>query len=246
MSWRVSITDGAALDELAIRELWSFRLSIMRLKPHVPPEKDFAKFAGLCRQARHVMRLRDSSGRMGGSLMVLAYDGRFQSERYRLVVLEYGFLIPELRGRAIAAWAWARSLLPVLHPPGLRVFLGGVGYPTGTLALDRLLGPLWLYGEPQLSSREAQVLEQVVEHVAGDGWDPVTQQVEMNTLPPVPSAAWYARSERRSLYHRYLERCPRWQEGRTVPCVCEYSSWKVVQVLLGVARRWWNHSVTPP
>jgi hypothetical protein len=37
MSWKVSLTDGTALDEPAFRELWSFRLSIMRIKPHVSP-----------------------------------------------------------------------------------------------------------------------------------------------------------------------------------------------------------------
>jgi hypothetical protein len=242
MSWKVSITGGAELDEPAIRELWSFRLSIMRLKPHVPPEEDFAKFASLCRQARRVLRLRDSQGRLGNSLVPLVYDASFQSERFRLVIPEYIYAVPELRGRAVATWAWARSMVPLLYAPGVRVFLGGIGYPTGVLALDRFMGPLWLYGEPQAPAQARQVLEWIVSNVAGESWDPVSQQVDMNTIPSQPTEAWRARSQRRELYRRYVERCPWWQEGRTVPCVCEYSTGKILKAVLWAARRWWTHS----
>jgi len=241
MSWKVSLTDGAALDEPAIRELWSFRLSIMRLKPHVSPEKDFAKFASHCREARRVMRLRDGSGQLGGSLVPLVHDWSSQSERFRLVIPEYAYLVPELRGRAVASWAWARSVFPLLYPPGVRVFLGGMGYPTGVLALDSSMGPVWLYGEPQVPAQAAQVLEWIVSQLAGGSWDPVSQQVDMNTLPSQPTEAWLARSQRRELYRRYVERCPRWQEGRTVPCVCEYSSGKVLKAALRLTLRWWRH-----
>ncbi len=243
MSWKVSITDGAALDEPALRELWSFRLSIMRLKPHVSPEKDFAKFAALCREARRVMRLRDGNGRLGGSLVALVHDGSFQSEQFRLVVPEYGFLVPEVRGRAVASWAWARCVVPLLYPRGVRIFVGGIGYPTGTLALDSFMGPLWLYGEPQVPAQAAHVLEWIVSHLAGSNWDRVSQQLDMNTLPSHPTEAWLARSQRRGLYQRYLERCPRWIEGRTVPCICEYSSWRVVRAALQLHRRWWRQQL---
>jgi hypothetical protein len=133
MSWRVTLTEGAELDEAAIRELWTFRLSIMRLKPHVAAEKDFEKFSGHCRQGRRVLRLRNARGQLCGSVVPLMHDGTFQGERYRFLVL--------------------------------------------------------------------------------------------------------ARSQQREVYRRYVARCPRWQEGRTLPQVAEFSARKVARALLHVPQR---------
>jgi hypothetical protein len=240
MSWKLTLTPGVALDEPAIRELWSFRLSIMRLKPHVSPEKDFEKFASHCRQGQRILRLRNESGQLCGSVVPRVYEGTFQTERFRLVVPEYFYLTPELRGSAAVPWAWARCLAPLVYSRGVRVFLGGIGYPTGALTLDRFLGPVWLYGEPQAPPLASSVLEWIVTHLAGSSWDAARCQVDMGTLPPTPTTAWLARSQRREFYRRYVERCPQWQEGRTVPCVTEYSSWKLAQAALRVPRRWWK------
>lgn len=242
MSWTVSFSEGTALDEPAIRELYAFRLSIMRLKPHVSPEKDFAKFSAWVRQGRRVVRMRDSRGRLGGLLVPLVYDGSWQSQRARVVVPEYAYLVPELRGRAWCTLVWARSLFPLLYARGVRVFLGGLAYPTGTLALDRFMGPVWLHGEPQAPAESAQVLEWIVSHVAGDSWEPASRTVDMNTLPSQPTERWLARSQGRELYRRYIARCPRWQEGYTLPCVCEFSSAKALRTGLWTLRRWWNHA----
>jgi hypothetical protein len=241
MSWKATLTDGSALEEPAIRELWSFQLSLLRLKPHVSPEKDFEKFAADCRQARRVLRLRDGNGRLVGSVVPLVYEGSFQSERFRLVVPEYFYLAPELRGRAAVSWAWFRCLTPLLYPRGTRVFVGGIGYPTGTLLLESLVGSVWLYGEPQIPPLAAHVLERIVVFLADSGWDAASGQADMSILPARPSEKWLARMQRRALYRRYVERCPRWQEGWALPSVTEYSSWKVVKTALQVPRRWWRH-----
>ncbi len=241
MSWKATLTDGSELGEPAIRELWSFRLSIMRLKPHVPPERDFERFARHCWDARRILRLRDERGVLCGMAVPLVYDGTFQGEQYRLVVPEYFYLTPELRGRAVALWAWVRSLVPLTWKRGTHIFLGGTGYPAGALTLDRFLGPVWLYGDAQVPPLASQVLGWIVTHMAGDGWDSAGHQVVMDTLPPPPSEWWLARNQERGLYRRYVERCPQWQEGRTLPLVTQFSTWKVVKSFLHVPRRWWSH-----
>lgn len=240
MSWKVSLTDGTALDEPAIRELWSFRLSIMRLKPHVDPEKDFAKFAAHCRQGRRVLRLRNERGQLCGSIVPLVYDGSFQGERYRFLVPEYFYLAPEARGSAVGPWAWGRCLVPLAPGRGVRFFLGGAGYPTAALTLDRVLGSVWLYGDTAVPPLEAHLLDWISEHLGGSGWDARSGQIDMGTLPPAPSEGWLARSQQREVYRRYVERCPRWQEGRTLPQVAEYSGWKLAKAMLLLPRRGWR------
>lgn len=212
----------------------------MRLKPHVSPEKDFEKFAAHCRYGQRILRLRNERGQLCGMIVPLVYDGSFQGEPYRLLIPEYFYLAQEVRGRAVAPWAWLRSLIPLMPRRGVRFFMGGVGYPAGALTLDRFFGPLWLYGDPEVPPLAAHVLERIIELLAGTGWDPVSGQVDMATLPPVPTEAWLARSQKRALYRRYVERCPRWREGRALPQVTEYTGRKLARAMLHLPRRWWS------
>lgn len=232
MSWKASLTDGAALDEDAIRELWAFQLSILHLKPHVSVDEELQRFTEDCRRARRVLRIRDGHGRLCGSVVPLVYEGRFESERFRLVVPEYIYLAPQLRGHAAISWAWARCLLPLMFQRGARVFVGGIGFPAGTLLLERFGGHVWLDGDPGVPPLAAHVLERIIGYLAEGGWDPARRHVDTPIVPPKPSEAWLARSQKRELYRRYVERCPNWQEGWAVPSVTEYSSWELVKTAL--------------
>jgi hypothetical protein len=237
MTWKASLTDGAALDEPSIRELWAFQLSLLRLKPHVSPEEEFERFNADCRGARRVLRIRDGSGRLCGSVVPLVYEGSFESERFRLVVPEYIYLAPQLRGRVAVSWVWARCLIPLMLLRGARVFVGGIGFPAGTLLLERFGGHVWLYGDPGVPPLAAHVLERIIGYLAEGGWDPDSRQMNTPVVPPPSTEAWLARSQKRALYRRYVERCPRWQEGWALPVVTEYSSWKLVKhALRGVGR----------
>lgn len=235
MAWKTHLTDGAALDEPAIRELWEFQMSLLRLKPRVSPEEELERFTADCRRARRVLRIRDGSGRLCGSVVPLVYEGSFESERFRLVVPEYIYLAPHLRGRAAISWAWTRCLMPLMFPRGARVFVGGIGFPAGTLLLERFGGHVWLYGDPGVPPLAAHVLEQTLGYLADGGWDPDSRQVDTAVIPPKPTEAWLARSQKRELYRRYVERCPRWQEGWALPSVTEYSTWKLVKSALKAA-----------
>jgi hypothetical protein len=243
MGWKVTISNGASLDEHAIRELWSFQLSILRLKPHVSPEKDFEEFASLCRQGQRILRIWGEHGQLCGSIVPLLYDGSFQGQPYRLLVPEFFFLTPEVRGRTVAIRAWARCLFPLLVPKrGVRLFVGGIGYPDGALTLDRFMGPVWLYGDSSAPPLASHVLDWIVEHMADKDWDPHSQQVHLTTVPPSPTELWLARNQRNALYRRYVERCPRWQEGWALPQVTEFSASKLASsISQRFLRRWWKH-----
>jgi hypothetical protein len=130
--------------------------------------------------------------------------------------------------------------VPLAPGRGVRFFLGGVGYPTAALTLDRVLGSVWLYGDTAVPPLEAHLLDWISEHLGGSGWDARSGQIDMGTLPPAPSEGWLARSQQREVYRRYVERCPRWQEGRTLPQVAEYSGWKLAKAMLLLPRRGWR------
>lgn len=240
MSWRVTLTDGAELDEPALRELWAFRLGIVWLKPHVLPEDDFEKFSGYCRQGRRVLRLWNARGQLCGSVVPLVHDGSFQGERYRFLVPEYFYLTPEARGSMVASWAWVRCIVPLMPGPGVRFFLGGAGFPAGTLTLDRFLGPTWLYGDEAVPPVVEHLFAWIIEHLGGSGWDPLTGQIDMRVVPPSPSERWLARAQQREVYRRYMARCPQWQEGRTLPQVAQFSARKLARALLLLPKRGWT------
>jgi hypothetical protein len=217
----------------------------MRLKPHVVPEKAFEKFSGHCRQGRRVLRLWNARGQLCGSVVPLVHDGSFQGERYRFLVPEYFYLTSEARGSVVGPWAWVRCLVPLMPGRGVRFFLGGAGYPAGTLTLDRFLGPMWLYGDAEVPPLVDHLFGWIIEHLGGSGWDPLSGQIDMVTLPPTPSQGWLARSQQREVYRRYVARCPQWQEGRTLPQVAEFSLKKLARALLHLPKRGWRRLGRP-
>ena len=244
---RLVLSDGRALSEEELREMWSFRLGILALKPHVQPEEDFARFSRFCVRCTSVVRLRSADGVLCGMTVMTFHDGLFEGQPYRLLLPEYGIVDARIRGSPVVPWFCLRIVLHALRhmPPRLpdtRVFLGGIGYPTSALLVERLFPPLWLHGEAEAPPLVTHLLEWVREHLAGERWDPRARHVSMPTVPLPPSERWLARQRARPLYQRYVQRCPDWTQGHALPLVAPVSWHTPLRVALHLLRRQVLHS----
>ncbi|HSP79041.1 MAG TPA: hypothetical protein VLQ93_10955 [Myxococcaceae bacterium] len=229
---RLLLGPGEVLSDQELREMWSFRIGILRLKPHVSPEEDLAGFCRFCRRCTSVLRLRSSNGELCGILVVAFQDGTYEGQHYRLLLPEYGMMDARLRGSALVPWAALRLLLYALwnmppRQPGARLFLGGVGYPTSALLVERLFPPLWLHGDEEAPPLATHLLEWIRERLPpSERWEPEARRVSMPTIPQPPSERWLARQRARPLYQRYVQRCPDWAQGYALPLVAPVS-WRV-------------------
>lgn len=202
--------------------MWSFRTGILRLKPHVSPEEDFARFRRFCGRCTSVVRLRSADGVLCGITVASFHDGTFEGQHYRLLLPEYGIVDARLWGSPVVPWFCLRLLLHALwHMPArqrnARLFVGGIGYPTSALMLERFFPPLWLHGDAAAPALATHLLEWIREHLAGERWEPQARHVSMPTLPLPPSERWLARQQARPLYQRYVRRCPDWTRGHALP-----------------------------
>jgi hypothetical protein len=232
--WRatVTVTHGRTLSPDALRELSDFRRSIMTMKPDVDLDADFGRFRGFVTRCPIVMCVRDEGGALRGSFVVRWIEGERGGRPWRLVLPEYGFFHPSLRGSPAFPWAALRAM--AAHPNVLRgrdVFIGGVGYPTGVLALEGLFAPVQFLSDPHLDDDARHHLERVVTEIAGPRFDAATGRVCMPTLPPRPSARWFRRMAARPTLARYQAQCPDWLDGYALPCVVRVDPRGVVGAL---------------
>jgi hypothetical protein len=242
---RVLLSHGEALSEQELREMWSLRIGILRLKPRVPPEEDFARFCRTCRRCTSVVRLRSADGVLCGITVMAFHDGTFEGQPYRLLLPEYGIVDARLRGSPVVPWLCLRIIMHALwHMPPRRrnapLFLGGIGYPTSALMLERFFPPLWLYGDAEAPGIATHLLEWMREHLAGERWDPRARHVFMPTVPLPPSERWLARQQVRSLYQRYVQRCPDWTQGYALPLLVPVNWRTPLHMLLHLLRRRWR------
>jgi len=222
--------------------MWSFRIGVLPLKPQVPPEEDFARFSRFCARCTSVVRLRSADGVLCGIAAMSFQDGLFEGRPYRLLLPEYGIVNPRLRGSPVVPWFCLRIVLHALRrmPPRPRnapLFLGGIGYPTGALMVERFFPPLWLYGDAEAPPLETHLLEWMREHLAGERWDPRAGRVSMPTVPRPPSERWLARQGARPLYQRYAQRCPEWTQGYALPVLASINWRTPLHMALHLLRR---------
>jgi len=217
---RVELSDGRRLGGDALREMSDFRRSIMRMKPEVDLDADFERFAAFITRCPIVMRARDRDGALRGTFVVRWIDGVRDGRRWRLVLPEYAFFHPSLRGSPALPWAVLRALCSRLDVlVGHDVYLGGVAYPTGVLALDGIFGPARFLSDPDLDAPTRESLERIVAEIAGARFDAATGRVNMPTRPPRPGPRWFERMAARPIFARYEARCPEWLDGYALPCV---------------------------
>lgn len=218
---RVSLCDGRELSPDSLREMSDFRRSIMSMKPEVDLDTDHEHFAGFITRCPIVVRVRDRSGALRGTFAMHWVDGGRAGRRWRLFVPDYAFFHPSLRGSPALPWAIFRTI--TLRPHlliGREVFLGGVGYPTGALALEKVFGPIRLRSDLDLDGPTREVLDWLVTEFAGQKFDVATGRVWMPTRPPRPSARWFERMASRPTFARYVAQCPDWLDGYGLPLVC--------------------------
>jgi hypothetical protein len=113
---------------------------------------------------------------------------------------------------------------------GDSVWCGGIGYPAGHMAIQKLLGNVAFQGESGLSLIQSTLLDLITHEFGGANWDVQAGHVVMPTVPPPMSPMWQAKAKFDPFYLRYMALNPRWQEGFGLPGVAH------IQPLLLVAR----------
>ncbi|MFO0625998.1 MAG: hypothetical protein U0325_10315 [Polyangiales bacterium] len=215
---RISIDDGRLLPRAEVDEMQTFRRSIMRMKPEVDLDLDHARFSSFVTRCPLVMRARCREGVLRGTFVARWVEGESEGRKWRLVLPEYGFFHPTLRGTGAVPFAIARTIVAA---PGIFVgrelLLGGVFYPTGLLALEGVFGAPQFADDPTLDPVERDCVARVIDEIAGPRFDPATGRVTMPTRPPPPSARWFTRMERRATFRAYTGRCPNWLDGHALP-----------------------------
>lgn len=225
---------GADLDDALLRELWSFRGSILRYKPETSLDDDFARFSARCRRSDRVLVVRRRDGRVGG--MVAVARSRMAAFGRRAVGFfpEYLIVSPELRASRLLGAAYVRLLLALLEPHDLVAswFMIGIAYPASFLATSRL-ARVWIDGEPGVPAHVQERIDALAEELAGPRRDPMTRRVTMPTIP----GPLRERLLRTPEYARYLARNPEWQRGFGVMIYAEGTAASVGAGLLRSLRR---------
>jgi hypothetical protein len=209
---RVAIDEGMHLNSYEIQEFSDFRRRIMTMKTDVDLAADHRRLATFVEKCPLVVRVR-AGGVLAGTFAVRWLD---LAGDVRLLLPEYFFFDGALRGTPALPWAVLRSL--VQHRAIFQqktVYLGGIGYPTGVLAAETFFGRAHFLGD---DAHHDALLEQVIAEM-GPTYLREAGYSRMPTIPPRPSARWFARMEARLTYRRYVERCPAWLDGYALPVV---------------------------
>ena len=227
-----TIPRGADLDEALLRELWSFRGSILRYKPETSLDDDFARFSARCRRSDRVLVVRHPDGRPGGMLAVVRR--RIDGGRTMGFFPEYLIVSPELRASRLLGVAYVRLLAALLEPYDLLAswFMIGIAYPASFLATSRL-ARVWIDGEPGIPVHAQQRIDALAEELAGTRRDPVARRVTMPTIPGPLRERLLEAPE----YQRYVARNPEWRRGFGVMIYAEGTAASVGASLLRSLRR---------
>jgi len=229
-----AIPRGADLDDALLRELWSFRGSILRHKPETSLDDDFARFSARCRRSDRVLVARHPDGRLGGMLAVVRRRIEAFGRRTVGFFPEYLIVSPELRASRLLGVAYLRLLVALLEPYDLLAswFMIGVAYPASFLATSRLTR-VWIDGEPGIPAHAQERIDAMADELSGARRDPVARRVTMPTIPGPLRERLLEAPE----YQRYLARNPEWQRGFGVMIYAEGTAASVGAGLLRSLRR---------
>ncbi len=238
---RVAIDEGTRLNTSDIQEFSEFRRRIMTMKADVDLAADHRRLATFVERCPLVVRVR-AGGVLAGTFAVRWLD---LPGDVRLLLPEYFFFDGALRGTPALPWAVLRSL--VQHRAIFQkktVYLGGIGYPTGVLAAETFFGRAHFLGD---DAHHDALLEQVIAEM-GPTYLRDAGHSRMPTIPPRPSARWFARMEARPTYRRYVERCPAWLDGFALPVVLRVAGSEVgravAKTLTRSLRKRWERTNT--
>lgn len=194
-----------------LRALWTFRLTLVTLKPSVDPETDFRAFVEEFNHDGLVWILKHQ-GRVRGFHMQRFEEVHHRGRRHLALLPEYGFITRDLTNHAILplAAAWITALC-ILARPGLPVVMAAGVYPASYIAYARAVDPLWTWGSTDLEPEERELLVTLGRRVAGDAFESGSGTVTARTLPAQdrqPSSDWG-----KALFAVYEEQNPEWREG---------------------------------
>lgn len=232
--WCYRVDHGRRWTEAEVDQAYSLRLSIFDLKSNEDRPADRAAFGAFIRGGL-VVRVHDGRDALHGMLAVRWEDVVAEDGVHRLFLPEFIFLTPEARRRTVLPWMLGRlcfSALPAMFRR--RTWLGGFGYPTGVLALDRLGAGVIFDDDPEAAHTGPRELFEWLRRWAGPRWDGRTKV--MPTLPRGVSEPWVARHADDAIFQHYERRSPQWRAGFSPPILCRVG---LIRTPLGIGKRWW-------
>ena len=184
----------------------------MDLKPRVDPADDQARFAAWVRASDFAWLPRSRDGRLLGSAAFKVERRAHEGRECVLLWTEYVYALPEARQSVgVGVASLAAAVLGAMRRPGRPMYLFGAGYVTSYVSLAHVLQRAWVRDEPGMSPWERSLWRAIAAETKG--YDPVTQVIDMDTIPRHPRTA-PPRDPRVLPYHReYVARNPRWAEG---------------------------------
>lgn len=210
---RSSTTEGAALSEDDLRELWQFRGRFLDLKPSVDPQADFATLSDLVRRG-WLWRLRDAEGRLLAALATLAHVETLEGRQFVHLNFEYAFFEGAHRRSFATRMAFVTGIARVFAlARGRPIYLCTAAYPGAAASLGETF-PMWLPGAEQgMTAWEREARSALGAHY--DGYDPHNGLVTMRTLPRERTKP-PSRPDAKRTWDAYMRCCPEWGEGTAV------------------------------
>lgn len=226
---------GASLAASEIRELWTFRLRFVTLKPHVSDEADFERFRNFLRGADTVIAARDEAGIVHALLVLAVRDD--VARRERILQWEYAFFSPEHRRapHMYAIWWWL-ILHNVLAVPGWSVWCTAWAYPASFLVLRQNLPGLVHLQTPGLSDSSRDVLLRFGRHVQDGSFNETTGVREMPTIP-LEGIAGGSKGSTARAWDEYVAANPNWADGFTLEVGAPVSLVSLGSIASTIARR---------
>lgn len=233
---RSSFRRATTLSDEELRALWRFRLSLINLKPTIPPEQDFAAFAKDFRWPGFVWILREDE-RVVGFFLQRGEPLTFRGRRLLCLLPEYGFLAPHLRGHPVLPVASVLiTVLALARHPLRPKYVAASTYPPGYIAFRRVIRPFWTVGSVDLPPFERALLQHLGERVSGASFRAADGTVNMRTLPIAPEEP-ASRDDSRRLYADYEAANAEWRLGRGLFFLFPLDARLLVRVVLHGAER---------
>jgi hypothetical protein len=198
------------LCEQTIRELWSFRVSIMGLRTETDPENDFIAFRATLVRCEFVWVDEVDAEIVG---MHACSFRNFEHEGHDVAVWrgEYACVAANQRSRWKIVASWLASFATMrLRFRRHRHYAFASAYLPSFLALHHA-GHVFLHDDPLMSRWEHSLLTRLAS--SQPGWDPSSGTIILRTRPVNPRTSPPRDPALREPWERYLAHNPRWHEG---------------------------------
>ncbi len=238
---------GHELNGATLKAMYELRCSVVQSKPSVDLASEYEGFCRFCRKSEYVRLLYSIEHQLVGSVVAIVTDEiSDHGVPYVLCHVNHMYLANEHRGH----WVYSLALFGILlrvcwRSIGRQLWFCGIGYPNSFLHIGNLLDYVYMSGDlihkDETPPIAAEILQNLISGLGSGAWDSVRGVANRSTLPHAMSERWQVKVNSDPMYLRYIEYCPDWRNGYSLPGCGQVklrkSLWRAVMKIVRRLRR---------